>query len=60
MQVRSCALNLVTVLPMVLLGSTTPLAALGLITQTDSLSSPAILMIVTAVVSAAAVMNGTS
>lgn len=56
LQVRASALTLAFTLPMVLLGSMAPLIALGFITQTHSLASPAILMILSAVVSGTAVL----
>jgi MFS family permease len=55
-QVRASALTLAFTLPMVLLGCMAPLIALGFITQTHSLASPAILMILSAVVSGSTVL----
>jgi hypothetical protein len=55
-QVRASALTLAFTLPMVLLGCTAPLIALSFIHQTHSLASPAILMILSAVVSGGTVL----
>lgn len=56
LQVRSSALTLSFVLAMALLGCLAPLVALGFITQTHSLASPAILMIISAVVTGGTVL----
>eukprot|EP00879_Flechtneria_rotunda_P001305 GHRR01001455.1.p1 GENE.GHRR01001455.1~~GHRR01001455.1.p1 ORF type:complete len:1942 (+),score=725.52 GHRR01001455.1:344-6169(+) len=54
-EVRSSAMTLCLLLPMVLLGVTAPLLALGLVVQTQAVASPAILMIVMAVTSGVAI-----
>jgi hypothetical protein len=56
LQVRASALTLSFTLPMVLLGCMAPLIALGFITQTHSLASPAILITLSAVVSGGTVL----
>lgn len=55
MQVRCSALALGLVLPVVLLGSLAPLAALGLVMRTRSLASPAVIMLTSSAVTAATV-----
>jgi hypothetical protein len=52
---RSSALTVVHVVPMVALGSTAPLMALSFVAQTGSLASPAFVNIVMAAVTAAVV-----
>jgi hypothetical protein len=56
MQARASALTLSFTLAMVLLGCMAPLVALGFITQTHSLASPALLMILSAAVSGGTVL----
>lgn len=56
LQMRSSALTVVHVVPMVALGSTAPLMALGFVAKTGSLTSSAFVNIIMAAVTFAAVV----